>query len=196
MMRSCRPSLLCILPLLLAPGATMSVPDAPAVEHEVSEAARNNFAIELDVSYSNITTAMVEEEEEDADLLVEEDPPGRQLAEAQKPKRKFCNTSAYSLKGDYAYEACGTFCKQAKAANHCKFCKCKACTFCPVSAASTAAPEAAAAPSAPVSSASGSARKGKKAGMGMKGAKGKGKGAALKKKLKEKKAAKRKLREA
>ena len=38
----------------------------------------------------------------------------------QKPKRKFCNTSAFSLKGDYAYEACGTFCKQAKAVNHCK----------------------------------------------------------------------------
>mmetsp|Transcript_69032 Transcript_69032/g.136831 ORF Transcript_69032/g.136831 Transcript_69032/m.136831 type:complete len:173 (-) Transcript_69032:296-814(-) len=55
---------------------------------------------------------------------------GRLLAEEKKPKRKFCNTSAYGLKGDYAYEACGAFCKQAKAANHCKFCKCRACTFC------------------------------------------------------------------
>ena len=55
---------------------------------------------------------------------------GRLLAEAKKPKRKYCNTSAYGLKGDYAYEACGAFCKQAKAVNHCKFCKCRACTFC------------------------------------------------------------------
>ena len=45
---------------------------------------------------------------------------GRQLTEAKKPKRKFCNTTTYSLKGDYAYEACGSFCKQAKATNHCK----------------------------------------------------------------------------
>lgn len=45
---------------------------------------------------------------------------GRLLAEEKKPKRKFCNTSAYGLKGDYAYEACGAFCKQAKAVNHCK----------------------------------------------------------------------------
>jgi len=48
---------------------------------------------------------------------------GRRLAEEKKPKRKYCNTSAYGLKGDYAYEACGAFCKQTKAANHCKFCK-------------------------------------------------------------------------
>ena len=41
---------------------------------------------------------------------------GRLLAE--KPKRKFCNTTTYHLKGDYAYEACGAFCKAAKAANH------------------------------------------------------------------------------
>lgn len=60
---------------------------------------------------------------------------GRQLAEAAaKPKRKYCNTSAYGLKGDYAYEACGAFCKQAKAVNHCKFCKCRACSFCATTA--------------------------------------------------------------
>lgn len=51
--------------------------------------------------------------------------PGRFLKET-KPKRKFCNTTQYALKGDYAYEACGAFCKQAKAPNHCKFCKCRA----------------------------------------------------------------------
>lgn len=51
--------------------------------------------------------------------------PGRMLKEL-KPKRKYCNTTQYSLQGDYAYEACGAFCKQAKATNHCKFCKCRA----------------------------------------------------------------------
>ena len=60
------------------------------------------------------------EEDEDADSVI-----GRQLSatEAKKPKRKFCNTTVYALKGDYAYEACGSFCKQAKATNHCK-CEC------------------------------------------------------------------------
>ena len=52
----------------------------------------------------------------------EDDTPGRLLAE-KKPKRKFCNTTTYALKGDYAYEACGAFCKAAKAVNHCK-CAC------------------------------------------------------------------------
>ena len=49
----------------------------------------------------------------------------KEASDEKKPKRKFCNTSAYGLKGDYAYEACGAFCKQATAANHCKFCKCR-----------------------------------------------------------------------
>ena len=43
---------------------------------------------------------------------------GRLLKEEKKPKRKFCNTTTYHLKGDYAYEACGAFCKSAKASNH------------------------------------------------------------------------------
>ena len=34
------------------------------------------------------------------------------------------------LFGDTQTTACGGFCKQLKAANHCKFCKCKECTFC------------------------------------------------------------------
>ena len=45
-----------------------------------------------------------------------------------KPKRKFCNAT---LPGDYRYEACGEFCKSAKARNHCQYCKCHSCTFCP-----------------------------------------------------------------
>merc|ERR1719201_3061352 len=116
-----------------------------------------------------------EEEDEDADLLVEEDPPGRQLAEAQKPKRKFCNTSAYSLKGDYAYEACGAFCKSTKAENHCKFCKCKACSFCPASGA-------AAAPTTAVTKGKkggGLLKKGGGKGLGGKGLGGKGGGKGL-----------------
>ena len=48
----------------------------------------------------------------------EDSTPGRLLAEEKKPKRKFCNTTTYHLKGDYAYEACGAFCKAAKASNH------------------------------------------------------------------------------
>ena len=62
---------------------------------------------------------------------------GRMLKE--KPSRKFCNTTlAGSLTGDYAYEACGAFCKQAKAQNHCKFCKCRACAFCKMPAQAAA----------------------------------------------------------
>ena len=34
------------------------------------------------------------------------------------------------LKGDYPYQACGTFCNEAKKRNHCQWCKCKACSFC------------------------------------------------------------------
>merc|ERR1719224_355989 len=67
----------------------------------------------------------------------EDHTPGRLLAEEKKPKRKFCNTTTYSLKGDYAYEACGAFCKQAKATNHCKFCKCRACSFCKAAVAAS-----------------------------------------------------------
>ena len=51
-------------------------------------------------------------------------------------------------------QMCGGFCKASKAANHCKFCKCKTCSFCggkpvaaalPVAATPTAAPAAASA---------------------------------------------------
>ena len=31
-------------------------------------------------------------------------------------------------------DACGEFCKSAKARNHCQYCKCQACTFCPAEA--------------------------------------------------------------
>mmetsp|Transcript_76 Transcript_76/g.302 ORF Transcript_76/g.302 Transcript_76/m.302 type:complete len:216 (+) Transcript_76:37-684(+) len=34
------------------------------------------------------------------------------------------------LTGDYEYQTCGTFCKEVKAKNHCRFCKCKTCEFC------------------------------------------------------------------
>lgn len=33
-------------------------------------------------------------------------------------KRKFCNVTG--LPGDYRYEACGEFCKEKKAVNHCR----------------------------------------------------------------------------
>ena len=56
-----------------------------------------------------------------------------------KETRKFCNVSEYGLKGDYAYEACSNFCKQAKASNHCRFCKCRACAFCKVTATESTA---------------------------------------------------------
>jgi len=69
---------------------------------------------------------------------------------------------ASGMPGDFAYETCGGFCKPAKAANHCKFCKCKSCTFCggsmgepatPSKLASTPALRAsAAAPSMPATS--------------------------------------------
>jgi len=113
---------------------------------------------------------------------------GRQLAEEKKPKRKYCNTSAYGLKGDYAYEACGAFCKQAKAVNHCKFCKCRACEFC-ASIGSSSTPlkkllkhakKEKATPTA-----AGSAAGSRKLPGGLK--KGKGKGKGLKRQLKQRK---------
>jgi len=58
--------------------------------------------------------------------------------------KKACTSS---LKGDYPFEACGAFCKQAKSGNHCKFCKCKACTFCPASASTTTSAPPALSPS-------------------------------------------------
>jgi len=57
--------------------------------------------------------------------------------------KKACSSS---LKGDFLFEACGAFCKQAKSGNHCKYCKCKSCTFC-AAGASTSAPPALSPPS-------------------------------------------------
>ena len=119
---------------------------------------------------------------------------GRLLAETtKKPKRKFCNTSAFGLKGDYAYEACGAFCKQAKAVNHCKFCKCRACTFCAntnTASLSTLLKQKKQSKSSSASSTGdGGPKKIKKAGKGGEGGKG-GKGGK-----KGKKGAKRKLLE-
>ena len=34
------------------------------------------------------------------------------------------------LKGDYQYEACGSFCKASQASRHCSFCKCRECSYC------------------------------------------------------------------
>ena len=98
----------------------------------------------------------------------------RRLEEAKKkPKRKFCNTTlAGGFKGDYAYEACGTFCKAEKAQNHCKFCKCKACGFCSAMKGTSASKK----PTTTASSPTTPAKKGmKKGGLG----KGKGKGSSL-----------------
>ena len=50
--------------------------------------------------------------------------------------RKTCRSG---IKGDFAYEACGGFCKEAKKLNHCKWCKCKDCGFCSGSAAAAGA---------------------------------------------------------
>ena len=49
--------------------------------------------------------------------------------------KKACSSS---LKGDFPYESCSGFCKDAKKGNHCKFCKCKACTFCAAGSDSSA----------------------------------------------------------
>ena len=38
-----------------------------------------------------------------------------------------CNSS---LHGDAPVEGCGSFCKESKARDHCRFCKCRACSYC------------------------------------------------------------------
>mmetsp|Transcript_72573 Transcript_72573/g.121082 ORF Transcript_72573/g.121082 Transcript_72573/m.121082 type:complete len:343 (+) Transcript_72573:46-1074(+) len=56
---------------------------------------------------------------------------GRETAvhkETAAGKRKHCMSG---IKGDYQFETCGGFCKENKAVNHCKFCKCRSCKFCP-----------------------------------------------------------------
>ena len=40
---------------------------------------------------------------------------------------KPCNSTHW---GDARFEACGSFCKSVKAANHCLLCKCRMCAFC------------------------------------------------------------------
>ena len=49
-----------------------------------------------------------------------------QLVSSSAERRK-----CYSgLKGDFQYEACGSFCKMTQANKHCNFCKCKECSYC------------------------------------------------------------------
>lgn len=84
---------------------------ASAVDLGLTIEDEQEFA-ELGLSRINATLLL----QEDADGMSHQHK-GRQLAEEKKPKRKSCNTSAYHLKGDYAYEACGSFCKEAKAIN-------------------------------------------------------------------------------
>lgn len=129
----------------------------------------------------HVTSLMLEDRDEASK--------GRQLTEAaKKPKRKYCNTSAYGLKGDYAYEACGAFCKQAKAVNHCKFCKCRACSFCaniPTTPLNKMMKKATVTTSVGIVPAANEAKKAKKAMRTLKGGgKGKGKGLGKKKRMK------------
>ena len=42
-------------------------------------------------------------------------------------EREACHSG---LKGDFQFKTCASFCKQARAASHCKFCKCQQCGFC------------------------------------------------------------------
>jgi hypothetical protein len=51
-----------------------------------------------------------------------------EVAAGGTAKRKTCPIT--NLPGDYRYEACGEFCKEPKAGNHCRYCKCKSCSFC------------------------------------------------------------------
>lgn len=39
------------------------------------------------------------------------------------------------LTGDFSYQTCGKFCKESKAKNHCRYCKCQICGFCPAGGA-------------------------------------------------------------
>ena len=35
-----------------------------------------------------------------------------------------------TLRNDYTYKACGEWCKESRARNHCRYCKCQDCRFC------------------------------------------------------------------
>lgn len=63
------------------------------------------------------------------------------IASAQGTDRKKCNSG---LKGDFQYEACGSFCKATSASKHCAFCKCKQCSYCQARQAKAIANEIAA----------------------------------------------------
>ena len=91
----------------------------PAATHEFMGPMRRLSLAPLLLLLVRIPAVWASDEVSYAPPSAEDDAPGRLLAE-KKPKRKFCNTTQYALKGDYAYEACGAFCKQAKAVNHCK----------------------------------------------------------------------------
>ena len=157
--------------------ATASVPPVAEVAADAVAAAPLTKPLSEDTAAVLLSTPRY------APPAAEDSAPGRLLAEEKKPKRKFCNTTkAGSFAGDYAYEACGAFCKQAKATNHCKFCKCKACAFC---AAAAPAAKTTAAPTAKGDKALRKAKKDAKKGL-----------KAGKKALKKAKKANRKLREA
>mmetsp|Transcript_34966 Transcript_34966/g.111306 ORF Transcript_34966/g.111306 Transcript_34966/m.111306 type:complete len:227 (+) Transcript_34966:153-833(+) len=50
------------------------------------------------------------------------------LAEAANSSSQACSSG---LTGDTAFTTCGSFCKEDKRANHCRFCKCRGCPYCP-----------------------------------------------------------------
>jgi len=54
---------------------------------------------------------------------------------ATKSVAKAKTKCSSGIKGDYQFETCGGFCKEAKSTNHCKFCKCRTCSFCSAPAA-------------------------------------------------------------
>jgi hypothetical protein len=51
---------------------------------------------------------------------------------AEKAQKEACYSG---LTGDFDYLTCGQFCKESKAKNHCRFCKCQICAFCPAGGA-------------------------------------------------------------
>ena len=57
--------------------------------------------------------------------------------------RRLCHTS---LPGDYGFETCGGFCKSERAADHCKYCKCRTCAFCILQGDAAARVDASSAP--------------------------------------------------
>tara|TARA_B110001452_G_scaffold189591_1_gene159803 strand:- start:279 stop:1985 length:1707 start_codon:yes stop_codon:yes gene_type:complete len=67
------------------------------------------------------------------------------LAASAQEKGPACRSG---LRGDFGFKTCADFCNQARAPNHCRFCKCQQCSFCgatPASSEAQAAPVVAAA---------------------------------------------------